>query len=117
MKNLIAAIIATGVLLGASPAWSGASFTNGNQLYSKCSSGKSDVVNFAYCFGYIAGIGDAGLGGAGGVSSVKFCPPLGVTHQQAEDVVVKWLIEKPQHRRYEAAGIVAAALSKVWPCN
>lgn len=44
-------------------------------------------------------------------------PKKGVNIGQLADVVVQWLQTNPQARHYAAAGLVAEAVSKAFPCR
>jgi hypothetical protein len=87
-----------------------ASFATGNKLLKDCQS--TDVVEQTYCFGYIAGIVDA-LD-----DQRRAClPNKGVTIGQVSDIVVQWLQANPKDRHYAAAGLIAAAIAKAFPCR
>jgi hypothetical protein len=91
-----------------------ASFATGNKLLKDCQS--TDVVERNLCLGYIAGIFDA-LDGNTLDQQHRACLPKGVTIGQVSDIVVQWLQANPKDRHYAAAGLVAAAIAKAFPCR
>ena len=116
MKKLIIAVL---VMSWASPVWA-AAFTNGNDLYEKCTVEKSSNVyymDYSWCQAYIIGAADALTGPDIGVGGFTFCIPIEVTQLQVQDIVKKWLSNHPQNRHYSAHSLVASALSEVWPCS
>jgi hypothetical protein len=46
-----------------------------------------------------------------------FCPPHGVTIQQAADVFCKHLRDRPEERHTTAAIVFGEAMAKAWPCK
>ena len=97
-----------------------AAFYDGNKLLSQCRPTANDenrVYKLMACVSYIAGVSDAGGEPQNDVLGYRFCNPLSVTTGQEVDIVVKWLRANPEQRHYVAAGLVAKALSKAFPCK
>lgn len=46
----------------------------------------------------------------------RFCKPDGVTQEQAERIVVKYLSDHPDILHKSFLGLAAAALRQAWPC-
>ena len=115
MKRILIAVLVMG---WASPVWA-AGFNSGNDLFAECQVEKTDDIYYqsnANCMGYIMGAFDASNGADEGIGSITFCAPELVSVKQVTDIVVKCLIDHPQHRHHVAASLVAAALNEVWPC-
>lgn len=49
--------------------------------------------------------------------SAVFCPPEGVTPNQANAVVRKWLQDNPARLHERAYMLIPAALAEAWPCQ
>jgi Rap1a immunity proteins len=85
-------------------------FKTGNVLLENCS-GPPNSTSYVACFSYIAGVADA-------LSMVKFaCTPLKTNEGQTIDVVLESLRAHPEARQDVAAGEVALALRKAFPCK
>jgi hypothetical protein len=85
-------------------------FKTGNVLLENCS-GPPSSTSYVACFSYIAGVADA-------LSMVKFaCTPLNANEGQTIDVVLESLRAHPETRQDVAAGEVALALKKAFPCK
>ena len=117
MKRLFIMALIVGM---ASPASAG--FVDGNKLYKKCSVKNDSSAVFymedAFCAAYINGVIDAIDGKSRGSSGgFFFCMPNNVSSKQAQDVVKNWLTNNPAERHYNAASLVAAALSESFPCK
>jgi hypothetical protein len=93
-----------------------ASFLNGNDLFALCTSDQQTYIDQTQCLGYAIAIADALEAGAviGGFSA---CIPEHATRGQIRDIVVQWLVANPALRHFPAAGPVAAALEKAFPCQ
>ena len=91
-------------------------FNIGNLLNMDCNKGAGFSEGF--CRGYIAGVADTMAEGAAHPKrgGRRACIPLGVTLDQAVDVVTRHLADHPQDRHLAADGLVARALSEAWPC-
>ena len=88
-------------------------FLSGNNLHSYCSSYVSEQRGI--CKGYILGVADALVGQK--LGPWQACFPPTVTSQQVRDVVKRWLDRYPEKRHFNAKGLVAQALSEVFPCG
>jgi Rap1a immunity proteins len=66
--------------------------------------------SLGYCYGYIEGVVDAQDAGT-------FCIPAGTTAAEFGAVAIQYLREHPELRNYNAAGVVAKALDKAFPCR
>lgn len=111
-RIMLAAVVAVGI-----SHQSLAGFMDGNKLLERCQSDAGSSHNI-YCLGYVAGIADV-FGERGSVlhGHYRACMPPGATNGQLRDVVVKWLQQYPERRHYDADSLVAAALSRTFPCR
>ena len=109
MKSFTIALL---VALCASPALGGG-FEDGNKLLSSCEG--SDPVLKEYCYGYVVGISDTMEGNA--INGFRACVRIGVSKTQIFALATGYLKDHPEVRHYGAAGIVAAALAKAFPCE
>jgi hypothetical protein len=66
--------------------------------------------SWGYCWSYIEGVVDALDGGT-------FCIPAGTTADKFGAVAIQYLREHLDLRNYNAAGVVAEALGKAFPCR
>jgi hypothetical protein len=110
-----AAVVAAVMLVSAGGR---ANFRDGNELYSDCTS--SNYQDRVLCYGYVMAIADASGGGPRAVGSVfgfRQCGLDRVSAEQMTDIVVRYLVAHPERRDFGAAGLVADALSKAWPCR
>lgn len=112
-KVFIVAVLIAVVANVASPAWAG--YINGNELHKECQS--ETAYNAGSCINYVLGVVDSAQGPDRGVGGYVFCPPDSVSASQSRDIVKNWLADNPGERRYNAASLVASALSEVWPCK
>lgn len=96
-----------------------AGFVSGADLLDICSPSRIDPVyrlKVAQCRGYVIGVADT-------FDCVN--PTIGYTWNSETEtsqealvgVVVKWLQDNPGNLRYQANGLVAAALSTEFPCS
>jgi len=99
------------MLLFASPVR--AAFDTGNSLYEDCT--KEGGFNAGYCMGYVSGVVDIMNDGTP-LYGWKACFPKSATRGQVRDVVTHHLANNPQDRHYNAASLVAEALSEAFPC-
>ena len=60
--------------------------------------------------GYIAGVVDA-------IEGILFCAPEGITVGQTAGLIYSVLESSPQARNLPAAAVIAAVLSRQWPCE
>jgi hypothetical protein len=99
--------------------------STGDMLYAHCLS--SNTYARGICLGYVEGVADAGeqqalagasvSGDASTLGTWRWCIPTGAALGQARELVVKFLRENPAERHLAAAGIVASALQRAWPCR
>ena len=94
----------------ASPAAGG--FEDGNRLLSNC---EGDAVLQENCHGYLIAIADTMVENA--INGFRACFPIGVSKSQIFAVATTYLKDHPEIRDFGAAGVVAAALSKAFPCT
>jgi hypothetical protein len=87
-------------------------FENGNQLLQYCTN--QDTTSF-FCLGYTSAVADALDGNR--VNGYDACIPLSVNVGQIKDIVVQYLRLNPAERHLAAAGLVADAISKAFPCR
>jgi hypothetical protein len=62
------------------------------------------------CGGVVAGLIDMG-----GLSA--FCPPSGVTYEQAARVIVRFIDANPARMNERFTRLAVEALAKAWPCK
>jgi hypothetical protein len=97
-------------LLCSSPVAAG-NFTNGNQLLQDCTNQDSTL----FCLDYTSAVADALDGNS--VNGYDACIPTRVSAGQIKDIVVQYLRLNPAERHFAAAGLVADAISKAFPCR
>ena len=120
MKKLIFFVV-FGVTIGTTGV-AVAAFLTGNELLKRCS---SSSYNQGLCHGYIEGILDEGeLADEQDKvnryllrSKWRACIPIAVRSGQLEDVVKKFLTDKPEIRHFSAASLVGAAMANAFPCK
>jgi hypothetical protein len=88
-------------------------FYGGNQLWEYCRSDSPDLV----CLSYTSGVADAMAANREGVLGWHACFRPNTTRGQIADVVKLWLKNHPEKRDFEAAGLVAEALQRAFPCS
>jgi hypothetical protein len=84
-----------------------AEFLSGNKLYEDL---QGNINAKLYALGYIIGVVDRSM-------NEDICLPAGVTQGQIQDVVINYLVAKPQMRNYSADLSVVLALRQHWPCK
>lgn len=100
----------------ASKAEAGGRFLNGSKLLGWCEGDSLD--DQGACSGYIAGLFDiTGTYKDSGLLDPLYCHPEGVTVSQLKKVVIKGLNERPEKLHEGAAGLVAVAFMKAFPCD
>ena len=92
----------------------GGTFDTAAMLQRMCT-GEDTFAN-GVCVGYVVAVADV-LAEGNAVNRFRSCFTEAVTRGQLADVVVTWLGQHPDDKRYAAAGIVAEALSKAFPCT
>ena len=89
---------------------------SGNAMYPSCKGlvdGKWTAGREAQCAGIItAALAMAKIG-----EITTSCPPTGVTHKQAQRVVVHYLDQHPERLHLPLSELASEALSKAWPCS
>jgi len=82
---------------------------SGNALLALCQS--ANPYDRQSCRWYSAGMSDT-------LSMLKkICPPVDVTGKQISDIIVNYLVARPEWRQYSAPDITQQALLAVWPCQ
>lgn len=84
-----------------------AEYYSGNKLLSLMDGNHSEQMA---ALGYVMGASDA-------YQNNLHCAPNTVTAGQAHDMVKQYMIQNPALRNLSADLIVAATLSRVWPCQ
>ena len=85
----------------------------GNYLYEQCTT-DLDIAE-AYCIGYSTAIVDA-MNNSSPLFGWIACVPDTVYMSQVADIGIRHLANNPQDRHYNAASLIAEALSKAFPC-
>lgn len=96
-----------------------AGFLSGMDLLDTCSPVHVDPVyrlKVAQCRGYVVGVADTFDCGNPRVG-FTWNSKVKASQEALVVVVVKWLRKNPQNLRYQADGLVAAALSSEFPCT
>ena len=90
------------------PSLANAEFFTGNQLLEKIQD--REVWGKMQALGYIQGVADAYM-------NVSYCPPIGVTAGQINDMVKNHLESNPATRNRTADLIIRDVLKAAWPCQ
>lgn len=91
-------------------------FTTGNDLLSDCE--ERATYDAGYCLGYIASANDThDTWVHWGLMPRQYCVPKAATQGQLEQVVVKYLKERPEKLHKVASGGVIQALALAFPCK
>jgi Rap1a immunity proteins len=100
-------------IASAAPAQAATAFRGGADLYTSCTTSRGAD----FCDAYIMGAVDAmfALKNASGAGNV--CITDGVRLRQVRDIVVQYMKDHPETRRYTAASIVVVAVRKAFPCG
>lgn len=112
MKRGLLAIAVVLALLLVSGSAGLADFQDGNQLLDACRGNQLD--DQAFCYGYLAAVSDVLAYQA--VGEFRSCVPR-VSLDQLKDIVVPGLEEIPAMRHHGAQSLVAAILSRTYPCS
>jgi len=113
----IVCAIAAGLLLALAPSGDAdaqrrtRAYLNGDLLLEKC--GEADRK---FCDGYIAGIVDVLFAG-NPINGIRPCIAEGVTVEALRDIVLAFLVNRPQYRKFAAPGLTAGALEDRFPCR
>lgn len=113
---LIAALVALPSLF---PLPAQAGYVSGQDLLDSCSPQPVDPVyrlKVAECRGYVVAIADASDCSRKNLD-FKWDSRKNVSQREIVNDVIAWLKTHPEALHYQADGLVAAALSKTYPCN
>jgi hypothetical protein len=89
-------------------------FANGDHLYAECQN------NNAGCESYLKGIIDSEayfISTFGVNKDAGFCVTQQASIEQIRDIVVEYLRNHPDYRRYAAASLAMTALKAAFPCQ
>jgi hypothetical protein len=94
---------------------------SGNNLYSYCGPHTAAKPTDQWllggtCMGYVTAIMDA-LSSGNSVNGFRACIPANADMNQTVDVVKMFIVEHPEKRHLVAAGLVAEALARAFPCR
>ncbi len=97
-----------------------ADFQDGNRLLDACKGNQLDLGRDwlheqGLCYGHLAAVSDILAYQA--VGDFRSCVPPGVNLMQLKDIVVRGLENVPATRHRGGAGLVAAILSRAFPCS
>ena len=90
-----------------------ANWKSGNELLANC--GSEIPYMRGVCLGYILGVDDRGWGKTHG--GLSYCTPKGLTANQLQKIVSKYLNDHPEELHYTADVLVGKALLKAFPCK
>ena len=96
------------------PTQAASSFHSGSGLLERCES--KDPSLLGMCLGFTVGVADSFDCQRILLSGYRWQSPRDVTAGQVQKVVVKYLNENPEELHLAAGSLVAAALSKAFPC-
>ena len=85
----------------------------GNVFYSICKQAQRRGACSLYLRGIIEG---AQVQARATKQQVLFCPPQGASVEQALDLLLKFMTEKPEERHRPVPALTAVALRAAWPC-
>jgi hypothetical protein len=86
----------------------------GDAFYAEC----SQAPNRTTCGGYIAGVLEGwNLAALNYSELMRVCLPADKTVDQAFDVVMDYLRDRPEHRHWARSALVLIAISERWPCD
>lgn len=122
LKQFIFILCALSILLQPSEANAAIRNIDGNQLYNYCSvnanqTPPNDVAMQAWaCLGYVSAIVDA-LSGDNSISGKRACIPANSDTNQIVNVFRNYIREHPGAGHLLAAGLLADALTRAFPCR
>jgi len=122
MKNLVvlAALFVAGIWMTSASAQSNTQensyWTNGERLAELCFTKVEGMPENPLCVGYIGGVVDV-MANKAEVGGYLACFPFGTTPHTHVTVVKSFLRAHPEQYHYPAALLVAAAISKSFPCK
>ena len=108
IKKLVT-IAALAMLLGSPASYAGVTFITGNSLAMSCEKGDAGFDD-GFCYGYVIGVFDT-------IQGELICAPDGVTINQVESIVKKYLKENPAKLHLTARSLATGALIEAFPCN
>jgi len=114
LRVFTAGAVVAAVMAGSAAA-KAANYFNGNQLYEACSRA-SNVGDFSFCQGYVAGIA-AAMSNGDTIYKRRACVPEDAELLQVMLVVWQFLSAHPETGDLRAAGLVAQALAGAFPCK
>lgn len=115
IKRFGAAVVVVALMSGASPSsYAAVTFETGNTIFQNCQEPDGAFLKIV-CGAYIIGIADALDGNS--IDLWTACLPEHVLRGQVIDIAVEWLRAHPEARHFQAAGLVARALSEAYPCR
>jgi hypothetical protein len=86
----------------------------GNVFYSVCKEAQRRGACSLYLRGIIEGIQ---IQARANKQPGLFCPPQGASVEQALDLLLKFMAEKPEERHRPSPTLAATALKAAWPCS
>lgn len=95
-----------------------AGFVSGMDLLESCAPARADPAyrqRVAECRGYVVGVADT-FDCTNALMGFTWRSNMQASQRDLVDLVIRWLRSHPQYLRYEADGLVAAALSEKFPC-
>jgi Rap1a immunity proteins len=108
-------MIITSLVLGSVFSVTPASWDIGNDLLRACA---GTPVQKSFCLGYIEGSADALKAGALPALGARFCLPAGgLTAEQMEAIVIRFLHTHPETLEATALSSIAYALGEKFPCR
>jgi hypothetical protein len=116
MRNLAAAIFVS--LLSSTWAW--ASYWDGSALLAGCKPAQDGSYAGGMCLGYIMGVADLqNNSSAAGATGKPYCMPEGDdadTAEELREVVLKYLMSRPDSLQQSASNLVEQAFTQNFPC-
>ena len=117
-RLVLASVITASVLL---PELGAALSIDGNQLYNYCTATNAKAATEQWlvagtCMGYVTAITDA-VSSGNSVNGFKACVPVNADMNQIVDIVKTFIRDHPEKRHLFAAGLVAEALARAFPCR
>ncbi|MRG54208.1 hypothetical protein GF108_01245 [Phyllobacterium sp. SYP-B3895] len=98
-KFVLATVIALSYLSGSAEA----GFYDGNEVYARCTSAEANRET--WCLGYVAGVADTYQTHLKVLSNGRRCFPKGSTLGQLKDVFIRYLLDHPEDRHWDADGL------------
>lgn len=109
LRSLFAAVI---LILAASPAE--ARFTNGHELFQKCSA--KPGYDPGYCVGFVAATFNA-MNDGNSLFGFRVCVPENMLLVQPFEVAKSYLKSHPEERHMQASFLLAQAFAIAFPCT